>query len=104
VSEIMTPEHPRWDEFADALSAAINAQNEPGVSDCKHTFDSTRQVLAEMGVDVNVEATIKYFELKGGFCDCEVLLNLDTNEPTDEEEIPEVEVEMEVSDDRIQDT
>jgi uncharacterized protein DUF2695 len=39
------------------------------------THALTKRVLALMG-DVDVEASIKFFEGHGGFCDCEVMLNV----------------------------
>ena len=32
--------------------------------------------MAEMG-DINIEATLAYFEDHGGYCDCEILMNVD---------------------------
>lgn len=87
--ELMTPDHPRWDEFANALAEAINAQEAPGVSDCKHDFSSTQRILADMG-GFDVEETLAFFEENGGYCDCEVLINVDPGSPEDglDEDIP----------------
>ncbi|MBI2670316.1 MAG: DUF2695 domain-containing protein [Candidatus Yanofskybacteria bacterium] len=83
LNEVMTPENPRWNEFADILAEAINAQDEPGVSDCKHDFSSTRKILTEMG-NIDIEASINVFMENGGYCDCEIILNVDPG-PEDED-------------------
>ncbi len=65
---IMSPTHPRWSEFAARLRELQPAR-------CDHTFQRTRRVLEEIeGADV--EKSLEYFESEGGFCDCEVILNV----------------------------
>ena len=43
--------------------------------DGKLTF--TRQILRARFPGVSIEKTIKYLQDRGGYCDCEVLLNVD---------------------------
>ena len=44
---------------------------------CDHDHRHTRAILAAMGLDEQeLAASITYLEEKGGFCDCEVRLNV----------------------------
>jgi hypothetical protein len=36
--------------------------------------------MSEMG-GVDIPASLEYFEEHGGYCDCEILLNVDRHEP-----------------------
>jgi hypothetical protein len=67
--EVMTPDNPRWREFKEKLWACFETFG------CDHTFDLTKLVLARMA-GVNIEASLKYFEDHGGYCDCEIGLNV----------------------------
>lgn len=71
-SNIMTVDHPRWDGFCANLFHALG-EDVPGF--CKHDQSLCQCVLTSMEVDV--DASLVYFDLNGGFCDCEVLLNVD---------------------------
>jgi hypothetical protein len=64
----MTPEHPRWKEFTALLDSFARVCN------CSIVKPGARQVLAFMGMDV--DTSLAYFESRGGFCDCEVLMNV----------------------------
>lgn len=71
VTPIMTPSHPRWEEFAERLEEALRAE----------TCDSTTlrlstRLLGSMA-DIDVAKSVEYFRANGGYCDCEVLLNVD---------------------------
>ena len=65
---IMTPEHPRWNEFCDQLEKLLGRWGCSGDG-------LSRRLLIEMGC--NVEASLAFFRDNGGYCDCEVLLNVD---------------------------
>ncbi len=84
---VMTPQHPRWSEFADRLYGpeGCNFVEEPE-HDGHPTFtwqcgSGTDKTFAETilrtidGVDV--EGSLQYFEAHGGYCDCEILFNVD---------------------------
>ena len=73
------PAHPRWEEFLERLC---------GPEGCNFT-DTTwrcsggtarpfcRQILADMGLtEQAIAVTLAYFEEHGGYCDCEVALNV----------------------------
>lgn len=96
-SMMMTPQHPDWDEFVNRLTealagpTAIAGNPEPdsvvtaAIRGCNGhgrgaPFESARAVLLNM--DVDVAASLAFFEEHGGYCDCEILLNV----PEDEEE------------------
>jgi hypothetical protein len=81
--EVLTPENPRWDEFADALYAAMDWRDGPeGViwicdgdrGDKVHRL--AKQVMATMG-GVDIEGSLAFFKSHGGGCDCEILFNVD---------------------------
>ncbi len=86
MAEIMTPDHPCWDEFADILADKdhLDIPDEPGPMKCDHTHKHARAILAAMG-DFDIEETIHLFEEFGGYCDCEILLNVDPGPPEDED-------------------
>jgi len=87
--EVMTPKSPRWEQFCDAIDSAVGllgcggdgtqldreTRNVIPPNPDWPTHAPTKRVLALMG-DVDVEASIKFFEGHGGFCDCEVMLNV----------------------------
>jgi Protein of unknown function (DUF2695) len=71
VNDILTTDHARWGEFIDALSETMSS---PG--DCNHQDHRRAEaILTKMGADV--DGTIAFLESRGGFCDCEILLNVD---------------------------
>jgi len=69
--EVMTPEHPRWNTFCKELQASI-AKN--GCT-AKTGKQNAKRVMKEMG-GINIKASCDYFEEHGGYCDCEILLNV----------------------------
>jgi hypothetical protein len=76
--EVLTPESPRWDEFADALCRAIERHGCDGDGHAAGwaTHRRAKQIMAEMG-SVDISNSLAFFEDRGGYCDCEVLLNVD---------------------------
>lgn len=79
MSEVMKKQHPRWDEFIQRLAGpeGCDFREEPDgrpTSRCQGK-KLTKAVLKAMG-GVNIPASITYFEKNGGYCDCEVVLNL----------------------------
>jgi hypothetical protein len=69
---IMTPEHPLWDEFVARLDAAL-------VNGCDDTEEKplTRAILERMP-NIDIEASLAWFEHYDGYCDCEVLYHVAT--------------------------
>ena len=80
--EVMTPQHPRWDEFCVKLEEACEFTGE-GINikwKCGGGLDKTRaeKVLKSMKLNKTCrELSLNYFEANGGMCDCEILFNVD---------------------------
>jgi hypothetical protein len=66
---IMTPNHPLWDEFIERLDAVADR--------CDSTSNKplARAILETMP-DIDIDASFAFFEKYGGYCDCEILLNV----------------------------
>lgn len=67
--EIMSPTNERWEEFVSRLGEVAwkcNASGERPLA---------RSILEEME-NVDIEATMGYFDKHGGYCDCEILFNV----------------------------
>jgi hypothetical protein len=82
-SQTMTPDHPRWDEFCTILAGPvriIQEKSDTGKSclDCPTCNDSSfaKAILREHFPEVDVAPSLEYFEENGGFCDCEILMNV----------------------------
>ena len=80
--DIMTPQHPRWTEFAERLEGPEGCNFRKGDNDktiwtCSSKTDRplATAILTAMG-DVDVVASLAYFEEHGGYCDCEILFNV----------------------------
>jgi hypothetical protein len=75
MSTTMTPEHPRWSEFFERLYEAfnVNVHSDLGLNwrRCQSDQAFLRAILAEM--EMNVEASCRFFESEGYGCDCAVL-------------------------------
>ena len=81
----MTPEHDQWDEFIEELSGPAGCDFRKDASGktlwtCHGGNDKrlAEHILAEMGFDLDeIAASCLYFEDNGGFCDCEIVFNVD---------------------------
>jgi len=80
----MTVSKPQWQEFVRRLEGPKGCNfrlREKGSSaiiwDCSssHHFELASPILRSMGFDV--EKSIAYFRKHGGFCDCEILFNVE---------------------------
>ncbi len=81
---IMTPNHDRWDEFCERLGGTEGCDfQEDGTWKCLGGTDKTFAIaiLIDMG-GVDIPASLSFFEQNGGFCDCEILFNVD-REPSE---------------------
>jgi hypothetical protein len=70
---ILTPESPEWEAFVDAMFAAMKRNGCDG--DAGH-HRHAKAVMTSMG-GIDIEKTLAFFESRGGYCDCEILLNVD---------------------------
>lgn len=66
--EIMNFNHPKWDNFIIALSYAIE--------ECDHSHSYTKRTLRYFG-QIDIEKSIEFLKSKGGYCDCEVMFNVE---------------------------
>ena len=87
---MMTPMHPRWAEFCLRLEGheGCNFRKEDGKLkwDCGGGRDQSkaRRILSSMGfLDGEIADTLDYFAEHGGYCDCEILFNLDAADEED---------------------
>jgi Protein of unknown function (DUF2695) len=67
---ILTPSDPRWRTFVTALGSDVLRHR------CKHDHRLAEQILGEMG-DIDVSGSVAFFRAHGGFCDCEILFNVE---------------------------
>lgn len=76
---VLRPEadDPRWGEFCEALEKAL------GRAGCMGTVYFAERLLEARGFDAH--ASLALYEKRGGYCDCEILLNVD---PSTFEEAP----------------
>lgn len=76
----MTIFHPRWGKFMERLEG-VEGCNFHDNSDgnmtwrCAHNHDLATKILADMG-GFDAKASIESFEDNGGYCDCEIVLNM----------------------------
>jgi hypothetical protein len=78
-AEILTPTHPRWEDFYDRLAEALGDPEDNrcagrGDPDLAHQY--AREALEEMG-NVDIEGTLAYCEAHSGRCDCAILMNVE---------------------------
>jgi hypothetical protein len=82
---LMTPKHPRWDEFCERLEGPEGCHFRPRLDQpgstwtCAGGRDKTFaiQILTAMGFSSeDIAWSLQFFEVHGGFCDCEILFNV----------------------------
>ena len=82
-TKIMSPDHPEWKRFMDLLYGPEGCNFRQGVDgettwNCDGlTLTYTGAILKKYFPDVDIAETVKYFEEHGGYCDCEVIWNVD---------------------------
>ena len=77
-AEILTPDSDRWSAFFDALDYAVEVNGCDGDhwDAGPNTHRLAKRVMTEMG-NVDIPESIAYFQNHGGYCDCEILMNVD---------------------------
>ena len=82
-AQTMNHDHPRWLEFLERLEGpeGCDFQGEDEKSTtwkCKGGNDKSKatHILTEMG-EINIEASLAFFQENGGHCDCEIIFNVD---------------------------
>jgi hypothetical protein len=86
----MTPDHPRWDEFCDLLEGPQGCDfryDPPTSTDPKclrwtcaggRDQSSARRLLTMLGFSREaIDESCAFFDAHGGYCDCEILFNVD---------------------------
>jgi hypothetical protein len=83
-SELMTPANSRWSEFVGRLNDALCIDDGHWRCDGDrvqavepvfvHRY--AKHVMAEMG-QIDIEGSLAFFREHGGYCDCEILFNVD---------------------------
>ena len=80
---VMTADHERWNEFAERLEGPEGCnfrRDDKGEMtwNCAGGTDKSLAVaiLHRMGEDIDIPASLAYFEEHGGFCDCEIIFNV----------------------------
>jgi Protein of unknown function (DUF2695) len=85
-SEVLSPKSTRWRLFADALSIVLEDRgcSTSRVQKLRPELPhaGARAVLNQME-DVDINRTLVFFEEHGGYCECEILLNVDLGEERD---------------------
>lgn len=86
--QVMTREHPRWDEFVTRLEGPDGCnfhKNDEGKWEwfCKGGKDKSfaTAILKTMSEQdeigpFDIPASLAYFESYGGYCDCEIIFNV----------------------------
>ncbi len=73
-TDTVSGSHPMWENFTGAISDLLEARK------CDNHLTISRELLADMG-RFDVEASIEWLQNHGGFCDCEVLMNVECGDP-----------------------
>lgn len=81
LKEIMTPEHPKWNEFCYRVAGGDGSEQPPRCNGCLKNADGTLNrksyvVRALKTMRMDVKHSVEFFESYGGVCDCEVLFNV----------------------------
>lgn len=77
---LITPGHPRWGEFLDRLTGPLGLDVRGGGWHCAGGEDKrqSRRILLAMGLSPSaVASNLAFFEHHGGYCDCEVWMNVE---------------------------
>lgn len=79
---VLTPKSNRWNAFTERLNGKDGCNFKGIGKDITWTCDNSRKrplarkILEKMG-NINIPATMRYFSRHGGYCDCEILFNVD---------------------------
>jgi hypothetical protein len=68
--EVLTPDSPRWQTFVDELDQWLWDGCRGGTNK-----DHAIAIMRKMG-GIDIEASVAFFEANGGYCDCEIILNV----------------------------
>jgi hypothetical protein len=74
-AEVLRPGSPRWPQFIEQLESMIALHGCDGARG-ETVHRRAKLVMCNMGC-IDIDASLAYFEENGGYCDCEILLNVD---------------------------
>ena len=69
--EILTPKSRRWKAFTEALELALRFNG------CDSRGHRLAKPILSVMEGVNIPETIEFFKANGGYCDCEILWNVE---------------------------
>ena len=72
--QIIDHQHPYWHAVYARLVPTVNEKG------CSHRFGLVRPILESLP-NIDVEETLDFYRINGGYCDCEVLYNVYRDEP-----------------------
>jgi len=73
MQNLMRPEHEQWKHFYEMLAEACKTEG------CdSHSTRLAKRILSEHFPAINAAASVKFFQKNGGFCDCEILMNVES--------------------------
>jgi hypothetical protein len=76
-SEPILPRHPLWEEFTTRLTSKEGCDVHDDHWTCYGDLRAARAILGRMGLaESAIEVSLAYFKNHGGYCDCEVLMNV----------------------------
>jgi Protein of unknown function (DUF2695) len=78
MSETLTPKSNRWETFIDALGRAVQIDGcgrDETTDRYLDVYRQSKRIMADMG-NVDIPASLAFFQNHGGHCDCEILLNV----------------------------
>lgn len=79
---LMTPNHPKWDLFANTLGneGYCNFEGDEKITwECDGNLNKSAKLLSLEYPEIDIYNTLCFFRDNGGYCDCEVLFNVDGN-------------------------
>lgn len=83
-NQTMTPEHPQWNDFCDRLGGDEGCTFTEDLKwKCHHDYRFATKILDSID-GINTEQSIAYFRENGGYCDCEILFNVDKADRSDD--------------------
>jgi hypothetical protein len=83
MTSILTLEHPRWDEFIEALNYPgvvfdyahhLRPQGHHDWNFCKSDFRHAEEIMNRMG-GIDIAGSLAFFRQHGAHCDCEIVLD-----------------------------
>jgi hypothetical protein len=90
IKEVLKPGSRRWEEFVTVLRKVIyerSCDNDLGLNPgAPELVRSGAKAIMEAMGDVDINASLTHFDGHGGFCDCEILWNVDKSGPAGEDD------------------